>query len=305
MFSNDVKKWYDKGKFIHCDENKIFFHQDGEGDDVLIIHGYPFSSYQWKDFIDELSKYYKVTILDLPGFGFSDKPKKFDYCIEEFSLIINSVLAELNIKKTHLLCHDFGVNIGQELLSLNNQRKNVFKIDSVIFTNGPLFYQPHNSPGILKLGYYAPHFINRFVSFFTNKRKILSLQKLRYGPFTKPSDRFLEEQWETLKFRDGLSIIHKLDKLSYHKRKNNDEWIKAMNNNTIPLCYICGPFDRYSGRKMADEYLFYIKNPKVFLLDKYVGHYPHLENKESLIENILQFLSVQNNINEKAILQYQ
>lgn len=304
MFSEEVKKWYDLGNFLHYNNNRIFYHQDGDGDDLLIIHGYPFSSYQWKDFIAQLSKNYRVTIIDLLGFGFSDKPIEHKYSIEEYCYIINYTLKKLKINCTHLLCHDLGVNIGQELLLLSLEQKNFFKIQSLIFTNGPLFYQSQKLPLIQKLAFISPSFVSIIFSSIFNKKKIIAFEKLHFGPFTKPDENFLEKQWETLKFKNGKAVIFALGKLTYKRKKYAKEWIEAMNTTDIPFCFICGPFDRSSGRQMADYYLFAIKNPKVYLMEKYIGHYPHLEDPKSLIKNITFFLNSQNTILEKSILHY-
>ena len=49
-----------------------------------MIHGFPTSSYDFKEIIDELKNDYFIAVIDTPGYGFSDKPKKgFKYSIFE------------------------------------------------------------------------------------------------------------------------------------------------------------------------------------------------------------------------------
>ena len=42
---------------------------------LLLLHGFPTSSVDWYDVVGALSREHRVCVLDLPGFGFSDKPK--------------------------------------------------------------------------------------------------------------------------------------------------------------------------------------------------------------------------------------
>ncbi|UPT69851.1 MAG: alpha/beta hydrolase [Flavobacterium sp. JAD_PAG50586_2] len=57
------------------------------------------------------------------------------------------------------------------------------------------------------------------------------------------------------------------------------------------MCYICGPYDPNSGIYMARRYDELIPNSSVFLLDKYIGHWPQLEDQENMLKAYYEFLS--------------
>jgi pimeloyl-ACP methyl ester carboxylesterase len=74
---------------------RIHYYEAGEGDDLVLVHGIGQTSYTWRKNFDELSKYFHVYAIDLPGHGFSGKPE-ISYSIEEFAL---SIEAFMNARK--------------------------------------------------------------------------------------------------------------------------------------------------------------------------------------------------------------
>lgn len=73
----ELKNWFEKGSFFQYNEHKIFFIQEGVGKNLLILHGYPYNSFEWASIWDELTKKYRVVVFDLLGMGFSDKPQDY------------------------------------------------------------------------------------------------------------------------------------------------------------------------------------------------------------------------------------
>ncbi|MGV3697988.1 alpha/beta fold hydrolase [Flavobacterium sp.] len=284
----EVSKWESMGNYFTYENKKIFYFQDGCGEDVLIIHGYPFNSFEWKNTIEELSLNFRVTIFDLLGMGFSDKPHKHKYSFEEYCDITNQLLKELKITEVHILSHDLGVSIAQELMTTESE--NNFRIKSCAFMNGSLFIDAYKPRFIQKLLSKSPLFIGKVLSRIMTKKMVLSSIKSVFGPFTRPTDDFLDKQWEILIYKDGKSIAYLLGRLVFEKWKYLDRWTRAMQNTSIPMCYICGPFDPNSGMNMARRHEELIPNSKIYLLDKYIGHWPQLEDQQTMLKLYYSFL---------------
>jgi pimeloyl-ACP methyl ester carboxylesterase len=81
---------------------------EGEGEPVMLLHGFPDSNYVWRDVIPLLVKAgYKVIAPDQRGFGESDAPEgKENYDMELIAKDAVAMLDALNIKKTKLVAHD-------------------------------------------------------------------------------------------------------------------------------------------------------------------------------------------------------
>lgn len=293
--NKEIENWKSNGKYFNFKNNNIFYYQEGTGVDLLIIHGYPYNSFEWKDTIAELSKTFKVTVFDLIGMGFSNKPQNHKYSFEEYCEITNALLTKLGIAETHIFSHDLGVSIAQELIARNAEGKNNFKIMSSAFMNGSLFIDVYKPRFIQILLSKSPKLIGKTLSKLMTKNMVNKSVKSVFGPFTKPSNEFLEKQWEILNFNQGKEITYLIGRLVFEKLKYLNRWVNAMQKTTIPICYICGPFDPNSGIHMANRYEELIPNPKIFILDKYIGHWPQLEDKDNVIKCYYEFI---NSLNE-------
>ncbi len=288
--NKEVESWKSNGKYFRFNDKNIFYNQIGEGDNLLIIHGYPYNSFEWKDTIEELSKTYKVTFFDLLGMGFSDKPKNHKYSFEEYCDIVNALLKNLNINETHIFSHDLGVSVTQELITRNAEGKNSFKIKSSAFMNGSLFIDVYKPRLIQKLLSKSPTLIGKILSKIMSKSMVNKSVKSVFGPFTQPTEDFLDNQWEILNYNQGKNITYLIGRLVFEKYKYLNRWVNAMQTTTIPMCYICGPFDPNSGIHMAKRYEELIPNPKVYLMSENIGHWPQLEDQKKVLEIYLTFI---------------
>lgn len=289
---SEIENWKSNGKYFSHNNQNIFYAQVGEGDNLLIIHGYPYNSFEWKETIEELAKTFKVTFFDLLGMGFSDKPKNHKYSFEEYCEIVNTLLSNLNIYETHIFSHDLGVSVAQELIARDTEEKNNFKIKSSVFMNGSLFIDVYKPRLIQKLLSKSPTLIGKTLSKIMTKSMVNKSVKSVFGPLNQPSEEFLDQQWEILNFNNGKEITYLIGRLVFDKYNYLNKWVHAMQTTTIPICYICGPFDPNSGIHMANKYKELIPNPKIYLLDEHIGHWPQLEDREAVIKNYLEFVSL-------------
>ena len=81
-------------------------------DIILLIHGWPTSSFLYRHMILPLTQFYNVIALDLPGFGLSDKDPNASYSFKYHAAIIESFVRQLSIEHVHLVVHDLGGPIG-------------------------------------------------------------------------------------------------------------------------------------------------------------------------------------------------
>lgn len=93
-------------KKILINEIEISYQTKGEGDIIILLHGWPQTSYMWRKVIPLLSKKFKVITLDLPGLGKSGDSKSYD--TKNIATILNDFRIKLEIDKFHLVGHDIG-----------------------------------------------------------------------------------------------------------------------------------------------------------------------------------------------------
>jgi pimeloyl-ACP methyl ester carboxylesterase len=89
----------------------IFFIVKGEGEPLLLIHGYGAGMWVWEQQIEVLSRSYRVYALDLIGHGFSDRPKT-DYTAETYIHFVRDFMDRIGIEKATLIGNSMGGGIG-------------------------------------------------------------------------------------------------------------------------------------------------------------------------------------------------
>ncbi len=86
----------------------IAYRSQGAGPPVLLVHGWPTSSFLWRNVMPALAAHRRVIAIDLPGFGASDKPLDVTYDLPFFARILDGFLAALEVDTLGLVVHDMG-----------------------------------------------------------------------------------------------------------------------------------------------------------------------------------------------------
>lgn len=285
--SQNLLDWKSKEQIFEHQGNKLSYHDSGDSSKkiIVLLHGYPTSSYDWNSIWSELSSNYRLIAMDMLGFGFSDKPADIDYTIAMQADILEALLINLNIENINLIAHDYGDNVAQELLARNieQQDKYALKIESLTLLNGGLFPETHRPTTIQSL-LGSP--IGGIVASFTNQTLFDKNFSKVFGPNTQPSQQELIDQWYVICHQKGYEIADKLTHASVDREKNRERWVGALTAPNVPILYISGQLDPVTGSETVARYLELVPNPNVIKLDS-VGHFPQLENPKEVLNNII------------------
>jgi alpha-beta hydrolase superfamily lysophospholipase len=124
--AREGNKWSRKTHVPHTSTHRIevdgvalFYREAGPADapPVLLLHGFPTSSFQYRELIPRLADRYRVIAPDLPGFGFTEVPEKRHYKYA-FDLLAHTMLAfteALHLKSYALYVFDYGAPTGFRL----------------------------------------------------------------------------------------------------------------------------------------------------------------------------------------------
>lgn len=114
---------------------EVFYREAGHNDApvLLLLHGFPTSSHMFRNLIPELADTYHVIAPDYPGFGQSAMPDraKFAYTFDNYALVINKLLQQLNVTRYALYVMDYGAPVGFRLAANNPE-----KVTALIVQNG-------------------------------------------------------------------------------------------------------------------------------------------------------------------------
>jgi pimeloyl-ACP methyl ester carboxylesterase len=97
---------------VRVDGLTIGYREVGEGPPVVLLHGWPTSSYLWRDVMPAMAGGNRVIAPDLPGFGVSDKPVDATYDFAFFERALEGLLEQLGVHRVGLAGHDLGGPVG-------------------------------------------------------------------------------------------------------------------------------------------------------------------------------------------------
>ena len=97
---------------------------------MLFLHGYLSNKEAWTAQINYFSKFYRVTAVDIIGFGKS-KPLPYAYTVDDYADWLQSLMQELHLTRPHVFAHSFGCRVAVKTASRNNAL-----FDKILFT-GP------------------------------------------------------------------------------------------------------------------------------------------------------------------------
>ncbi len=114
---------------INANGVDVRYKTTGEGDDVLLLHGWGCSIEIWDKVQTALSQNHRVTAIDFPGFGKSQEPPEV-WGVEQYTRCTEDLIAKLGLKTPTLVGHSFGGRVSILLASRNNYVGKVILTDS-------------------------------------------------------------------------------------------------------------------------------------------------------------------------------
>ncbi|MFD0360022.1 alpha/beta fold hydrolase [Nocardia sp. GCM10030253] len=272
--------------------HQIFWRDGGAGEDgtLLCIHGFPTASWDWHAVWPGLcARFARVIAPDMIGFGWSAKPRHYQYAITDQADIHENLLREQGVGRFHILAHDYGDTVAQELLARDTQRRadgdDSLVIESVCLLNGGLFPETHRARLIQRL-LASP--LGPLIGILGTERTFARNLAAVFGPDTEPSDDEMRQFWLLWCSKHGKRNGHKLIRYMRERRANRERWVGALQQTTVPLRLIDGLLDPVSGAHMVRRYRELIPDPDVVELPN-VGHYPQLEAPDDTLAAVLDF----------------
>ncbi len=252
---------------------------------LLLIHGFPTSSWDWTGVWPMLESRFNLAAIDMLGFGLSDKPRNIRYRIADQADFQEVLLEQIGVGDAHILAHDYGDTVAQELLARHNENALSFSLKSVMFLNGGLFPEQHRPLPIQKLGL-SPFggLVGRFLSRASLRKAFDEI----FGADTKASDAEIDGHWTLLSENDGQHVFHKLLQYIPERRKFRGRWVGALQQARIPVGLINGGADPISGKHMYARFNELVPQGAATLLDD-IGHYPQTEDPERVARLFLAF----------------
>ncbi|MCK7551884.1 alpha/beta fold hydrolase [Marinobacter goseongensis] len=283
------QQWQSRGRTLNINGFRIFVVDEGQPnqDTILLIHGFPTASWDWHRIWPALRQSYRVVAMDMLGFGFSDKPGRHRYSIHGQADVVEGVVRQLGLGRFHVLAHDYGDTVAQELLARQNSGEGAGQWQSVCFLNGGLFPETHRALLTQKL-LLSP--LGPLFNKLSNKRRFNSAMARVFGPDTKPDARELEDFWALVNHNNGKHIFHNLITYMNDRKQHRERWVSAIRDARVPVALINGSLDPVSGAHMVARFRELDLPLAWFGELPRIGHYPQIEAPGEVSGSYLKFL---------------
>ncbi|CRM33981.1 alpha/beta hydrolase [Pseudomonas sp. Wu6] len=276
--------WRKRGQDFVFRGQSIRYWVAGQGEPLLLLHGFPTASWDWHYLWQPLAQRNLVIACDMLGFGDSAKPLDHGYCLLEQADLQQALLEHLGVTKpVHVLAHDYGDSVAQELLARHYEGR--FQMASCVFLNGGLFPETHRATLVQKL-LLSP--LGWMIGRASGRGGLANSFNQIFGPRTRPSESALDDFWSLIERNDGARILHKLIGYIPQRRRLRDRWVAAMQRDDVPLRVIDGEVDPISGAHMVERYHQLVPHADTVLLAG-IGHYPQIEAPVQVLRHYQAF----------------
>ena len=288
-----AQQWRNKGGFRTVFGKKIFVIDTADTNEssekpkatLVILHGYPTSSFDYYKVLPELSKNYRVILHDHVGFGFSDKPLDYSYSLIEQADVALEIWKQLGIKKALLLAHDYGTSICTEIIARQHMQQINLQIEQLILCNGSIHIELSQLRTIQKLlkNKYTGKWVAKLTRFSIFKKNIRNV----YFDKSQATDEELKELWTQIEYNDGRKVIHLLSSYMIERYTFWHRWIGALKQTEIPTKIVWAKNDPVAVAAIAELLATEIPNNTLSWIDQ-CGHFPMLENPKKWLELVLK-----------------
>ena len=131
-----VEKWRSRGRTETFRGHSIHaFDREGPGPPLVLLHGFPSSSFDWRALLDETDR--AALTFDFLGFGLSDKPRDHVYTLGwQADLVEELVRRSVGDRPVFIVAHDMGTSVATELLARDVEGKLSIDVAGVVLFNG-------------------------------------------------------------------------------------------------------------------------------------------------------------------------
>lgn len=259
---------------------------DGDGPTILLLHGYPSSSYDYREVIPHLGGRAWVT-LDFLGFGLSDKPRPHRYSLFEQADIVQAVLAETTPGPVVVVAHDMGTSVATELLARDIEGHLPFDLRAAVLTNGSVILHRASLRPIQKIlrGPLGP-LAARLISERGFARGFGKLFSTGHPPTREEA----EAQWALMAYNDGHRIAHLLISYLGERIEYASRWHGAVTDWPKPLSFLWALDDPVATVNVLNGLRDLRPAADVVELPG-VGHYPQVEVPDVFARAALSLLA--------------
>jgi len=277
--SDALDRWWAGGERRRLGAHRLQVRRAGSGPAIVLLHGFPASSFEWAALEAPLAEHHTVVTFDFLGYGASDKPAGHRYSVFEQADLTQMLLDDLGLEDVTLMAYDYGSIVATELLARGEAR-----LRRCVLLNSGLFadqYRPRLAQrvslmpvagAVLARVFNERLFARTWAEVFSDGHPLdpalaaLHFRALRHGDPAKDVQR---------------RLLRYIPERAEHKVRLQDALLSAH----TPLHFLWGMADPVSGERIAAEIERRVPGADLVRYD--AGHCPHIEIPEQVAADVL------------------
>lgn len=260
-----------RGRRIHC------FHQPGEGPLLLLLHGFPTCSFDWRQLV-ALEPGRAILAFDFLGFGLSAKPRDHRYTLAWQADLTEELARRHGGGPVHLVAHDMGTSVATELLARDIEGKLGIDLAAVVLFDGSVIIERASlTLGQRLLRSRGGPLLAHLSSGAFFRWQLGSV----FSPQHPLSAEEAAAQWALMRFNHGNRIADKLIGYTFERATHAERWHGAVRDWPGHLALIWGLGDPVATTHVLDGLCELRPKAPVFDLPD-LAHYPQIEDPATL-----------------------
>jgi pimeloyl-ACP methyl ester carboxylesterase len=270
-----VHGWRSRGESERFRDREIHvFAREGAHPPILLLHGFPSSSYDWGRLLAEETEQAALAF-DFLGFGLSDKPRDHLYTLGwQADLAEELVRRHLDGRAVFVVAHDMGTSVATELLARDLEGRLSFEVTGALLFNGSIVLERASltpAQRLLRgrLGPLAAHLSSEW---------LFRVQFARlFSPSHPLSAEEAADQWSLICHNGGRTLGHKLIHYLEERERLAERWHGAIRDWPGSLSFAWGLLDPVATTAVLDALVDLRPSAPVERLGD-LGHYPQIED---------------------------
>lgn len=266
------------GHFAVVEGLHVFAITEGEGRDVVLIHGNPSNTYAWRKVIAPLATRYRVHAIDLPGYGFSDKPDDdARYSTEALARVVVGYLDSVGARRAVLVGSSMGGHVASETAILYPDRVSALVLLDAAGLPGidgyPLVTRMLGWPVVGPLLRTLP----------ARGRVRDGLRHAVYDP-ARITEADVDAYYTPLRSAGGTNAF--VARMRQHVTEARAARVATI---TAPTLVVTGDSDRVIPPAIAERYHALIGGSELLVLE-HTGHLPHEERPDETVSALVRWI---------------
>jgi pimeloyl-ACP methyl ester carboxylesterase len=292
-----AEEWRDRGgHFSWCPQGgsappvEIFHVEmgDPEAPVLLLVHGWPTSSFDWSGAAGQLTDSFRVCALDFPGYGFSDKPQGWGYSLARDEELIEFYLAEvIRADAGVIVAHDRGDSVALLHATRCAAGRSATRLEHLVLSNGNIFL-PLSS---LTAG--QRHMLDeeswpQVAAVLTPASLAAGLGASTFTPARPAGHPEVEALSAIFSYQDGIKVLHETIQYLIERAQDEQAWLTGLAEASFPVSVIWGLYDTVSPPRVAsyvwDEYLMYKPGANRLYFIPEANHYLQVDRLDAFVQ---------------------